>query len=46
MWPENPSHKDTECLLADREIDALALEELEVRVSSGPGQWGISRWRR
>lgn len=33
-------------LLADREIDALALEELEVRVSSGPGQWGISRWRR
>ena len=33
-------------LLADREIDALGLEELEVRVSSGPGQWGISRWRR
>ena len=31
-------------LLADAEIESLALEELEVRVSSGPGQWGISRW--
>ena len=33
-----------EKLLANEEIAAITLEELEVRVSSGPGQWGISRW--
>jgi 6-pyruvoyltetrahydropterin/6-carboxytetrahydropterin synthase len=36
-----------EQLLADREIIARhAVREVEIKVSSGPGQWGSCRWRQ
>jgi len=27
-------------------VDELKIEEFEMRVSSGPDQWGVSRWKR
>lgn len=35
-----------EALLADAEFGALPIDELTIRVSSGPGQWASAGWRR
>jgi len=35
-----------EALLADAEFGALPIDELTIRVSSGPGQWASARWSR
>ena len=43
---EELSHWFITKLHADPEIRSLGLEEREVRVSSGPGQWGVSQWRQ
>lgn len=43
---EELSHWFVDELAADAGFLALPIESLQLRVSSGPGQWAASQWRR
>ena len=43
---EEYSYYILERLMADELINAHHVRQIEVKVASGPGQWGSSRWQR